>query len=111
MIMPMLMIYMLMIMIMISKLIGIFLQIRKVRIFRRSGKTYNFKIGSASINFSNYMTMDRRCRETDLIENIASLVHDLIYFQLAETRAQLCEARNELLLYYDHKIKMSNRSL
>ena len=64
-----------------------------------------FRIRMASIRFSKEKARKRRHEESLLIEKIASLEHELFHLDSAGTRARLCEARNELLLYYDHKLR------
>lgn len=64
-----------------------------------------FRIRTASINYSKQRARERRQREKALVDKIARLEHDLFFMESAETRAQLCDARNDLLLYYDHKLQ------
>lgn len=64
-----------------------------------------FKIRSASIKYSKGKAREKRESEDTLITKITNLEHDLFFNDSAETRKMLCEARNELLLYYDQKLQ------
>ncbi|KAJ8030403.1 hypothetical protein HOLleu_26824 [Holothuria leucospilota] len=64
-----------------------------------------FKIRKVSINYSKCKAGERRSRENSLTEKIAILERNLFNLEFPETRAQLLEARNELLLYYDQKLQ------
>ena len=64
-----------------------------------------FKIRQASIKFSKQKARERNRKEKTILNRVASLEQSLYVCETAETRAQLREAQNELLVYYNYKLQ------
>ena len=64
-----------------------------------------FKIRQACITFSKQKARERNRKEETILNRVASLEQSLFVCESPEIRAQLREAQNELLLYYDYKLQ------